>query len=222
MQTVMLTPLASPAQALLRSEGGEAAGLRRLQQYIWETNAVAHYADTRNGMASLPPVMSVLDPETEQAAGWLTAPPHCPANVQRQHWRLHLLSYCTTSIAVWCAGLLEADDSTKMGPWLALGCVSPRRMYHEVRRYEAERTSNDSARMVVLHLLVRDWFRCASWPLRGWCMRLSLCVLTHSMLTQAITQSPVQLLASRTHHKVTDDSWLVQTLESVCVTGCSA
>ena len=76
VQTVMLTPLASPAQALLRSEGGEAAGLRRLQQYIWETNAVAHYADTRNGMASLPPVVSVLDPETEQAAGWLAAPPH--------------------------------------------------------------------------------------------------------------------------------------------------
>ena len=56
---------------------------------------------------------------------------------------------------------MEADDSTKLAAWLALGCISPRRVYHEVRRYEAERTSNDSTRMVVFHLLVRDWFRCA-------------------------------------------------------------
>lgn len=49
---------ASPAQALLRTEGGEQAGLRRLQQYVWDSDAVAHYADTRNGAAALYPVPS--------------------------------------------------------------------------------------------------------------------------------------------------------------------
>jgi deoxyribodipyrimidine photolyase len=38
-------------QAVMPFEGGEAAGLRRLKQYVWESDAVAHYAETRNGTA---------------------------------------------------------------------------------------------------------------------------------------------------------------------------
>ena len=59
-------PLASSVQALLRTEGGEQAGLRRLQQYVWASDAVAHYAETRNGMTTSPSVVRGI-PESQQA-----------------------------------------------------------------------------------------------------------------------------------------------------------
>jgi deoxyribodipyrimidine photo-lyase len=39
-------------------------------------------------------------------------------------------------------GMLGADYSTKLSPWLAAGCVSPRRVHAEAARYEAERVKN--------------------------------------------------------------------------------
>jgi deoxyribodipyrimidine photo-lyase len=35
-------------------------------------------------------------------------------------------------------GLIGADYSSKFSAWLAMGCVSPRRIYEEVQRYERE------------------------------------------------------------------------------------
>lgn len=45
----MVRAAAWSAQAVTKFEGGEAAGLERLRHYVWESNAVGHYADTRNG-----------------------------------------------------------------------------------------------------------------------------------------------------------------------------
>lgn len=56
-------------------------------------------------------------------------------------------------------GMLEADDSTKISPWLAHGCLSPRWIAAEVARYEAERVANDSTYWLVFELLWRDYFR---------------------------------------------------------------
>ncbi|MFN8346671.1 MAG: DASH family cryptochrome [Spirosomataceae bacterium] len=56
-------------------------------------------------------------------------------------------------------GLLGADYSSKFSPWLALGCLSPRRIYEEVKRYEAERVANDSTYWMIFELLWRDYFR---------------------------------------------------------------
>ncbi|NCJ06699.1 DASH family cryptochrome [Synechococcales cyanobacterium C] len=56
-------------------------------------------------------------------------------------------------------GLLAVDDSSKFSPWLALGCLSPRRVYAEVERYEAERVKNESTYWLVFELLWRDYFR---------------------------------------------------------------
>jgi deoxyribodipyrimidine photo-lyase len=60
----------------LAFEGGEAAALKRLRHYLWDTKCISSYFDTRNGM-------------------------------------------------------LGADYSTKFSPWLALGCISPRTIFHE-------------------------------------------------------------------------------------------
>ncbi|MEX1346070.1 MAG: DASH family cryptochrome [Candidatus Limnocylindrales bacterium] len=56
-------------------------------------------------------------------------------------------------------GMLGGDYSSKLSPWLALGCVSPRRVYAEVLRYEQERVRNDSTYWLVFELLWRDFFR---------------------------------------------------------------
>uniref|UniRef100_K7FMD1 Cryptochrome DASH n=2 Tax=Pelodiscus sinensis TaxID=13735 RepID=K7FMD1_PELSI len=96
-------PLADPRTAFPCS-GGETQALMRLQHYFWDTNLVASYKETRNG-------------------------------------------------------LIGIDYSTKFAPWLALGCISPRYIYEQIRKYEKERTANQSTYWVIFELLWRDYFR---------------------------------------------------------------
>lgn len=99
--------LESPAvdsRARMKFVGGETAGLARVQAYIWESDRLRFYKQTRNGM-------------------------------------------------------LEADDSSKFSPWLALGCLSPRYLYAQVQAYEAQRIKNDSTYWLIFELLWRDYFR---------------------------------------------------------------
>lgn len=84
--------------------GGETTALSRLKSYLWETDHVATYKETRNGM-------------------------------------------------------IGAEYSTKFSPWLAHGCISPRRIYWEIKKYERERTANQSTYWVIFELLWRDYFR---------------------------------------------------------------
>jgi len=55
-------------------------------------------------------------------------------------------------------GLLGADFSSRLSPWLALGTLSPREVAAEIRRYESERTANDSTYWLFFELLWRDYF----------------------------------------------------------------
>lgn len=56
-------------------------------------------------------------------------------------------------------GLLGEDYSSKFSPWLAHGCLSPRSIYHEVKRYEEERKKNISTYWLIFELIWRDYFR---------------------------------------------------------------
>ncbi|MEM9881629.1 MAG: DASH family cryptochrome [Planctomycetota bacterium] len=56
-------------------------------------------------------------------------------------------------------GLLGADYSSKFSPWLALGCVSARRVADETLRYEDRRVANDSTYWLRFELLWREYFR---------------------------------------------------------------
>ena len=42
---------------------------------------------------------------------------------------------------------------------LAHGCISPRYIYYEIKRYEQERVANNSTYWVIFELLWRDYFR---------------------------------------------------------------
>ncbi|MEM6688269.1 MAG: DASH family cryptochrome [Planctomycetota bacterium] len=55
-------------------------------------------------------------------------------------------------------GMMGADYSSKFSAWLALGCISPRRVHAEVRRYENERVKNDDTYWMIFELLWRDFF----------------------------------------------------------------
>jgi deoxyribodipyrimidine photo-lyase len=56
-------------------------------------------------------------------------------------------------------GMLGVDYSSKFSPWLALGCLSPRIIYAQVKEYEAKRVKNDSTYWLIFELLWRDFFR---------------------------------------------------------------
>jgi deoxyribodipyrimidine photo-lyase len=85
-------------------KGGEVCALKRLHHYLWETNAISSYKETRNG-------------------------------------------------------LVGTQYSTKFSPWLAIGNLSPRMIYAEVKKFEASRVKNQSTYWVIFELIWRDYFR---------------------------------------------------------------
>lgn len=87
--------------------GGESEALKRLKHYLWDTNAIQTYKETRN-----------------QSIGM--------------------------------------DYSTKLSPYLALGCISPRTVYWEIKKYEKEVIANDSTYWVIFELLWRDFWKMVS------------------------------------------------------------
>lgn len=91
-------------RAVLSFKGGETEGLKRLQYYLWETNFIKDYKESRNG-------------------------------------------------------LLGGDYSSKFSPWLSQGCISPKKVYHELKKYEQERGANESTYWLFFELLWRDFFR---------------------------------------------------------------
>ncbi|NVJ86421.1 MAG: DASH family cryptochrome [Algoriphagus sp.] len=91
-------------RSVMQFDGGESAGLRRIQSYFWEEDRLKFYKETRNG-------------------------------------------------------LIGSDYSSKFSAWLALGCISPRTVYEEVKRYEKERKKNQSTYWLVFELIWRDYFR---------------------------------------------------------------
>ncbi len=56
-------------------------------------------------------------------------------------------------------GLLGADYSSKFSAWLAMGCLSPRWIYHEVKKYEKQRKKNQSTYWLIFELIWRDYFK---------------------------------------------------------------
>ena len=94
----------SSSSTVKRYQGGETAGLRHWNEYLWDKDLLRTYFHTRNGM-------------------------------------------------------LGEDYSTKLSPWLAAGCISPRRIVSDIRRYEATRVKNKDTYWLIFELTFRDYFR---------------------------------------------------------------
>lgn len=56
-------------------------------------------------------------------------------------------------------GMIGSDYSSKLSPWLAMGCISPRSVYKEIKKYELLFGANESTYWMVFELLWRDYFR---------------------------------------------------------------
>lgn len=59
--------------------------------------------------------------------------------------------------------LIGANYSSKLSPWLANGSISCRKVYWEVKKFEAEQTKNESTTIYIDELFWRDFNR-------FWCM----------------------------------------------------
>lgn len=56
-------------------------------------------------------------------------------------------------------GLIGPDYSSKLSAWLALGCISPKYIYHQLKQYEKLFVANESTYWLYFELLWRDYFR---------------------------------------------------------------
>lgn len=56
-------------------------------------------------------------------------------------------------------GLVGADYSSKFSAWLAMGCISPRFIHYELKKYETIVGVNESTYWLIFELLWRDYFR---------------------------------------------------------------
>lgn len=54
--------------------------------------------------------------------------------------------------------MIGENYSSKFSPWLAFGCVSPKMIYHEIKKYESSHVANESTYWLVFELLWRDYF----------------------------------------------------------------
>jgi deoxyribodipyrimidine photo-lyase len=76
--------------------------------------------------------------------------------------RLHHYFYdtkCLSNYKETRNGMVGADYSSKFSAWLAMGCISPRAIYHEIKKYELQFGANESTYWLVFELLWRDFFR---------------------------------------------------------------
>ncbi len=54
---------------------------------------------------------------------------------------------------------LGKDYSSKLSPWMALGCISPRYIYWQIKEYEQKVKKNASTWWLVFELVWRDYFK---------------------------------------------------------------
>lgn len=76
--------------------------------------------------------------------------------------RLHDFTFGTRSIDTYKEtrnGLMAWNDSSKLSPYLALGCLSPRMVYWHIKRYVKEYKANLSTYWIIFELLWRDYFK---------------------------------------------------------------
>jgi deoxyribodipyrimidine photo-lyase len=56
-------------------------------------------------------------------------------------------------------GMIGESYSSKFSPWLAVGSLSPRQIYNEIKRFERSEVKNISTYWLIFELLWRDYFR---------------------------------------------------------------
>lgn len=110
-----------------------------------------------------PPIAHFTKPDHHSKENWVQPPPDgFKGGTKAGLARLHDFTFGTRAIDTYKEtrnGLIAWNDSTKLSPYLALGCLSPRMIYWHIKRYEREYSDNQSTYWVVFELLWRDYFK---------------------------------------------------------------
>jgi deoxyribodipyrimidine photo-lyase len=106
----------------------------------------------------IPPLaqFSMQAPEREKRSPFTFEGGENAAQQRISHWMFkegHLGKYKETR-----NGLIGHEFSSRLSPWLAQGCISPRQVYENIRKYESEREANQSTYWLIFELLWRDFF----------------------------------------------------------------
>ena len=101
-------------------------------------------------------------PEPPQRSSEMPEPPlRFQGGSRAGHDRLEHYLFESGAIATYKQtrnGMLGKNDSSRLSPWLAHGCLSARRIAQRVHQFERERVANDSTYWLIFELLWRDYF----------------------------------------------------------------
>ena len=86
--------------------------------------------------------------------GWEGGESKALARLNEFIWEKNLLQNYKTSRNQ----LLGKDFSSKLSPYLSHGCISPRKIYEEVKKFESEVGQNESTYWIIFELLWKDYF----------------------------------------------------------------
>lgn len=106
---------------------------------------------------TIPPIESTpFTSETSSHAAWLHG-----GEIEAQKRMMHFIwdSQAIRTYKKTRDQLAGLDFSTKFSAWLSQGCISPRRIYSEIKRFERDVVTNESTYWVIFELLWRDFFR---------------------------------------------------------------
>jgi deoxyribodipyrimidine photo-lyase len=142
----------------------EAAGLQ--VQTLWQSSLLEP-ADLPFDMQNLPAVFTAFRNKVEKLALKPREVPPQTFNLPESAAEKHLKTYFEGDFALtykltrnqpmnWSP---EQHFSTQFSPWLACGALSAPMIYAKLKRFEAERSANDSTYWIWFELLWRDYFR---------------------------------------------------------------
>ncbi len=101
--------------------------------------------------------LGIVTPPVDARALFLPSGGEPAAMARMDEWMWqgdHLRRYKATR-----DGMLSVNDASRLSPWLAIGALSPRRVWAEVQRYEQTRVRNQDTYWLIFELLWRDYFR---------------------------------------------------------------
>ncbi len=78
------------------------------------------------------------------------------------HKRLNTYFFETDAISTYKETrnqMIGENYSSKFSAWLSLGCISPKTIYHQLKKYEAQFLANESTYWLFFELLWREYFR---------------------------------------------------------------
>jgi deoxyribodipyrimidine photo-lyase len=97
--------------------------------------------------------LTAFTPDPRSTISFVGGEAHGLRRVKDYFWDRKLLPYSYQARH----GLAGEEISTKLSPWINLGCLSPRRLWYEALAYERKHGGSDGVYRLIYHLTLRDF-----------------------------------------------------------------